>query len=358
MAQKDFYAILGVGKKSSQEELKKAFRKRARSLHPDLNPDDPKAEMRFKELQGAYDILSDPQKRAAYDRFGPSAFVRGGGGPNASGPSPDDVINGFIQKLWKKPTGRRPGEDLRYHLNVTLSEVFSGGAHTISVNRQMRCDTCQATGSATPEGKQRCGNCEGLGEVSAMVGPLNIKRPCSKCRGTGFEIIDPCPTCEGKGRKTVPESITVKIPKGVETGQRLKLKGKGNGGYRRGDPGSLYVVIHVKPHATFKRQGKNLLCTLRIPEELADTGGDVSIETLDGQAEISLPPGTREGQMFRLTGLGLPGLKGTHRGDQHVQILVGPSPGPRSFLQSLAQVAGQGSGGLFSRVRGRIQGEA
>ena len=358
MAQRDLYDILGVGRQATPEEIKKAFRRLARSHHPDLNHDDPKAEERFKELQAAYDVLSDPQRRAAFDRFGMRAFQRGGGGPNMAGRNPNDVINDILKGFWKPPaTERRPGEDLRYHLSVSLEEVASGAVRDIQVDRQLTCDDCRGTGSARPEGKRSCTRCDGLGEERIAMGPLDIKRPCAKCSGSGYEIVDPCQRCGGKGRAIIKDPLKVKIPSGVDSGQRLKVRGKGNGGYRGGASGDLYVVVHQKRHKHLRRRGTELLVDLRLEPLEAKSGGEAEVSTLEGSATITLPPDVQTGQLFRLKGMGLPKLKGKKRGDLHARIVVKGEENlvDDSLLSTVSRVASKGAAALRDRIQGALQ---
>lgn len=360
MAPTDLYQTLGVPRQATPDEIKRAFRRLARRYHPDLNPGDPQAERHFKELQAAYDILSDPQKRAAYDRWGISAFVRGGGagpGPAAVGKSPNDVLSEILKNLWPAPSLEpRPGDDLRYHLSVSLDEVITGCERVVGVPRQLACVKCRETGSATPDGKKTCGQCQGLGEDRLVMGPLDVKRPCPRCKGSGYEIVVPCPDCGGAGRRTVEEAIKVRIPRGVDAGQRLKVQAKGNEGHRGGKVGDLYVVVHLKRHPTLARQGTELLYELVLSPDQASAGGDVDVPTLGGSATITLPAGCGEGQTFRLKGLGLPALKGHARGDQHVRVSIRQPGDGDGWMGTLSRAARVGAKTLrdgINLVQGR-----
>lgn len=349
LAHRELYDLLGISPGSSPEEIKKAFRKLARQHHPDLNPGDAGAEARFKQIQQAYDILSEPDKRAAYDRLGMGAFTRGGNSP-AQAPfgnrSPNDVINEILGQLWRRPGHEaRPGEDLRYHLTVELQAAAHEGIRTITVPRHVTCTRCRGTGALSPEGKRSCVSCQGLGEVPTQLGPLSIKRPCTPCRGSGYEIIDPCPTCRGTTREHLEETIKVRIPAGVESGQRLKVRARGNGGYHGGEAGDLYVVVHIRRHPVFHREGPDLLCDLKVSAETANMGGKVEVPTLDGPAQIDLPAGAIQGQRFRLKGMGMPHIRGGGRGDQHIRLVI----------ESTRRSRG---GELFGRMRDRLQGES
>ncbi len=316
------YDVLGVPRAASQQEIKKAFRRLARTYHPDLNPNGPSAERRFREVQHAYDILGHADKRRQYDRFGASYFRPGYSSASAHGVR--DVVNEFMEAFVRQEMPRRKrGEDLRYYLSITLEEAGRGGYKTITVNRSEDCDHCRGTGASDKDGKIPCPACEGLGEVRPRRGLFNFRRPCTSCRGTGYKIVTPCSQCGGTGRHRREDVIRVRIPPGVETGQRLKVHGRGNGGYQEGEPGDLFVVVHVKDHELFRRQGTELLCDVNVSFYDAALGAEIDVPTLDGPARITIPPGVQSGKLYRLKGRGMPELGGKReRGDLHVRIVV------------------------------------
>jgi len=316
------YDVLGVRRAATQEEIKKAFRRLARTYHPDLNPNDPLAERRFREVHRAYEILGDVERRRQYDRFGASAFRPGYVGGSARGVR--DVVNEFMEAFVRQEMPRRKrGEDLRYYLSITLEEAGHGTYKTIRVNRTEECDQCRGTGASDKDGKVPCPTCEGLGEVRPRRGVFNFRRPCVSCKGTGYKIVSPCRKCGGTGRFRHEDLIRVRIPPGVETGQRLKVRGRGNGGYQEGEPGDLFVVVHVKDHPVFRRQGTELLCDVRVSFYDAALGAEIEVPTIDGPARINLPPGVQSGKLFRLKGRGMPEVGGKRmRGDLHVRIVV------------------------------------
>ena len=316
------YEILGVPRAASQDDIKRAFRKLARTYHPDLNPNDPTANFKFRELQRAYDILGNIEKRRQYDRFGASYFRSRYAPPSAQ--SVTDMVNEFVEAFVRQQVPRtKRGEDLRYYLSITLEEAAKGGYKTIVVKRTEDCATCRGTGASDKDGKIPCPVCEGLGEVRPRSGLFKFRRPCGSCRGTGYRIVSPCDTCGGTGRDRKEDAIRVRIPPGVETGQRLKIRGRGNGGYQEGEPGDLFVVVHVKEHPVFRRKGTELLCDVQVNFADAALGAEVEVPTLDGPARIQLPPGTQNGKLYRLKGQGMPELGGKRRrGDLHARIVV------------------------------------
>ncbi len=316
------YEILGVPRAASQEEIKRAFRKLARSYHPDLNPNDPAANYKFRELQRAYDILGDVEKRRRYDRFG-GAYFRSRHAPPPSH-TVVDMVNEFMEAYLREQVPRKKrGEDLRYYLSITLEEAAKGGYRTIAVKRVEDCETCRGTGASDKDGKVPCPVCEGLGEIRPRRGLFKFRRPCRACRGTGYRIVSPCETCSGTGRVRKEDAIRVRIPPGVETGQRLRIRGRGNGGYREGEAGDLFVVVHVKEHPVFRRKGTELLCDVEVSFVDAALGAEVDVPVLGGTARIQLPPGTQSGKIYRLRGQGMPELGGKRtRGDLHARIVV------------------------------------
>ncbi|MFM7203633.1 MAG: DnaJ C-terminal domain-containing protein [Myxococcota bacterium] len=338
MAQ-DLYALLGVDKNVSPEELKKAFRKLARSHHPDLNPDDPGAEARFREIQEAYAILSDPLRRGLYDRQGEAFFQHNQRMAQVRDPREvfADLLDAFLKR---EHTERRKGEDLRYHLTLDLEELLLPQEKLLLFPRELDCEACRATGAEGLEGKKPCSACEGLGMRRPGTGFLNFRRPCLTCRGTGSIIVESCKTCQGSGRIRAEEGVRLRIPAGVDNGQRLKVKGKGNQGHRGGEPGELFVIIHIRPHPVFLRQGSELMADLSITPEQAVAGGEIRVPSLEGPALIQLPPISPNGRIFRLRGQGLPRLGQHGRGDLHIRLRIEspavPGAGLLSRLKDLA----------------------
>lgn len=335
MAKKDYYEILGVSREASAEELKKAYRTLARKYHPDVNPDDKSAEEKFKEIKEAYDILSDPQKRQQYDRFGhvgDAAFSGGGfGGFEDFGfGGLDDIFDsffggGFASHRSSDQQAPQRGADLRYDLEVTLKEAIKGKETTITLRRHESCASCGGTGAKG--GKQEtCSHCQGTGRLrvvreTAFGRFINVKT-CHHCGGTGKRAAEACPDCKGQGILYRERTIEVKIPPGVATGSRLRIAGEGEAGLRGGPPGDLYIVIQVAPHPYFKRQGDNLLLELPINFVQAALGAELEIETFEGTARLKIPEGTQPDTVFRLKGKGVPHLRGLGRGDLLVQVKV------------------------------------
>lgn len=341
--ERDLYETLGVARTASPEEIKKAFRKAARTWHPDLNPGDPLAEQRFREVQQAYAILSEPSQRSLYDRHGASYFSKEGSGPRVR--DPQVVFSELMTSFFKRDTHeKRRGEDLRYHLSLNLEEVLTGTERAITVPREQDCSECRGTGADSNEGRRPCSTCDGLGELKPGKGIFKFKRPCMRCEGSGYVIVTPCKTCEGEGRVKVEDSLKVRVPVGVDSGQRLKLKARGNHGHKGGDPGDLFVVVHVKPHPRFIRQGTELLTELRVNFALAALGGEVSVPTLDGSAQFKLPPGVQAGRLFRLKGMGVPRPGERTRGDLHVRLVVETptelNAEQKKALEALARASG------------------
>ncbi len=337
MSKRDYYEILGVGRGADAPELKSAFRKLAMKYHPDRNPDDPEAEKRFKEINEAYDVLKDDQKRAAYDQFGHQAFE--GGGPGFGGGRPgfsgdfssafadvfDDLFGEFMGRRTGGPGqgGRARGADLRYNMEISLNEAFSGKKAQIQVPRTVTCDRCDGVGAEPGSKPVTCPTCSGLGKVRATQGFFTIERTCPKCGGTGRIVKDPCKKCHGAGVIELEKSLSVTIPPGVEDGTRIRLAGEGDAGARGGPNGDLYIFLSVTPHALFEREGPNLLCRVPVSFTTAALGGEVEVPTLSGtRAKVKIPEGTQAGRQFRLKGLGMPVLRSEQKGDLYVQSVV------------------------------------
>ncbi len=334
---KDYYQILDVPKTSTQEELKKAYRKLAMKHHPDKNPGDKTAEEKFKEISHAYDVLSDEQKRAAYDRYGHDAFTQGGMGSAGGGAGAGgfDFSSGFadiFEDLFGMGGGRgRGGEaaastrgaDLRYNLNVTLEEAFNGKSETIKVTTAVSCDTCQGSGGANGSKPITCTTCNGSGRIRATQGFFTVERTCTTCGGMGKTIKDPCKTCAGTGRVRKEKTLSVNIPAGVEEGTRIRLSGEGEVGVRGGPPGDLYIFIGIKAHGLFQRDGADIHCNIPIKMTTATLGGSIEVPTIDGsRVKVTIPEGTQHGHQMRLRGKGMSILRAGSRGDMYIHTLV------------------------------------
>ncbi len=333
MAKRDYYEILGVVKSASESDLKAAFRKAAMVHHPDRNPGNKEAETKFKELNEAYQCLSDGQKRAAYDRFGHAAFEQSGGGQGGFGAEGfassmadifDDLFGGLGGGGARRGSGgRERGSDLRYNMEITLEEAFRGKNAAIKVPTTVTCETCAGSG-AKPGAKPRvCAPCQGQGRVRAQQGFFAIERTCPSCAGRGQVIDNPCASCTGSGRVTRDRSLAVNIPQGVEDGTRIRLTGEGEAGVRGGPSGDLYIFLSIKPHPFFQRDGADLYCQVPISMVQAALGGDFAVHTLEGvEATVKIPEGTQSGKQFKLRGKGMPVLRTRDFGDLYIQARV------------------------------------
>ena len=333
MAKADFYEILGVTRTATEAELKASFRKLAMQFHPDRNPDDKTAEVKFKEINEAYQCLSDKDKRAAYDRFGHAAFEQGSSGPNGFGADGfassmadifDDLFGGLGGGRGRGGGGgRERGSDLRFNLEIGLEEAFKGKTATIKVPTSVTCDACAGSGARGGGKARTCGTCAGQGRVRAQQGFFAIERACPTCGGRGEIIDDPCTTCMGAGRVTRDRSLSVNIPAGVEDGTRIRLSGEGEAGMRGGPSGDLYIFLSIKPHPFFQRDGADLYCQVPISMVQAALGGDFTVHTLDGtEASVKIPEGTQSGRQFKLRGKGMPVLRSRDVGDLFIQARV------------------------------------
>jgi molecular chaperone DnaJ len=367
MAKRDYYEILGVQRNASAGAIKAAFRKLAMQHHPDRNPGDKAAEQRFKELNEAYEVLKDDSKRAAYDQFGHAAFEPGlGGGARGGGfdfgsfaDVFDDLFGDFVGGGRRRGAHSRGG-DLRYNLTITLEEAFSGKQAQIRVPTTVRCEACNATGSAKGAPPGVCPSCRGAGRVRAQQGFFTIERTCPTCAGTGRVISDPCDLCSGSGRVHREKTLSVTIPAGVEDGTRIRLAGEGDAGTRGGTPGDLYIFVSVAPHRLFQRDGMNLHCRIPIPLTTAALGGQIDVPTIDGKrARLQIPESTQTGHRFRLRGKGMSELHGHNRGDMFCEIIVETPVNltrrQKELLQEFER-AGDGStnpesDGFFARVK-------
>lgn len=338
MAKKDFYEVLGIAKGASEDEIKKAYRKLARQHHPDLNKDKPdEAAEKMKELNEAYEILSDSGKRQQYDQFGHAAFdpSQGGGqggfggfGGDAGGFGDifDMMFGGAGGGRRRRPNGPERGDDLRYDLELTFEEAAFGVNKNIQVTRLETCDTCHGSGAAAGTHPETCPTCHGTGQVQQQVntpfGRMMNVVACQRCNGTGQIITNPCPTCKGKGRVRKTRTLEVKVPAGVDEGARLRMSGEGEGGLRGGPAGDLYVYLHVKDHPLFERDGNDVWCEVPLPMIKATLGAEIEVPTLDGKVSLKIPEGTQTGKVFRLKDKGIPRLHGRDRGDQYVRVKV------------------------------------
>ena len=362
---RDYYEVLGVQRTATGPELKSAFRKLAIQFHPDKNEGDKVAEEKFKECSEAYEVLSDAEKRARYDRFGHQA-------PGGFGPSPFDQgftgnINDIFGDIFGEIFGQRQrgrggkqrGSDLRYNLEVSFAEAAFGSEAKVRIPRHKQCAACHGSGSKPGTGPRTCPTCQGAGELRMTQGFFQISRSCGHCQGTGKVVTDPCATCRGAGKVESESVLTVKVPSGVDTGTRLKLTGEGEPGERGGPPGDLYVVVHVQEHPIFIREDTEVICEVPVSFTQAALGSTIEVPTLDGKVKMKIPGGTQSGKVFRLRGKGIPHLNGYQRGDQHVRITVEVpeklSRKQRDLLEQFAAISGEDSHpqskGFFDKVK-------
>ncbi|MAC81043.1 MAG: molecular chaperone DnaJ [Rhodobacteraceae bacterium] len=339
MSKRDFYDVLGVSRSADADEIKKAYRKKAKELHPDRNSDNPDAEAQFKEANEAYEILKDADKKAAYDRFGHAAFEGGMGGGARQGAQGfgggdfqsafsdvfDDLFGDFMGGQRGGGGGRRAarGSDLRYNLRVTLEEAYSGLQKTINVPTAVACSTCSGTGAEGGAEPVTCPTCSGMGKVRAQQGFFTVERTCPTCSGLGQIIKNPCRSCGGSGRVEKDRALSVNIPAGVETGTRIRLAGEGEAGLRGGPPGDLYIFLDVKQHDLFDRDGTNLYCKVPMSMAKAALGGSIEVPTIDGgRGRVQIPAGSQSGRQMRLRGKGMPALRGGGHGDMFIELAV------------------------------------
>lgn len=344
MAKRDYYDVLGVAKGASADEIKKGYRSKAKELHPDRNVDKPEAEAQFKEANEAYEVLKDPEKKAAYDRFGHAAFEGGMGGGGGGRPGGgfgggqqgdfgsafsdvfDDLFGDFMGgQRGGGGGGRRAsrGSDLRYNLRITLEEAFAGLQKTINVPTSVACDGCNGSGAEGGSEPATCPTCSGMGKVRAQQGFFTVERTCPTCSGLGQIIQNPCKSCNGAGRVDKDRSLAVNIPSGVETGTRIRLAGEGEAGMRGGPAGDLYIFIDVAAHDLFERDGNNLFCRVPVSMSAAALGGSIEVPTIDGgRGRVQIPAGSQSGRQMRLRSKGMPALRSGGPGDMFIELAV------------------------------------
>ena len=369
-AKRDYYEVLGIDRGANADTIKSSYRKLARQLHPDVNPDDPEAEEKFKACSEAYQVLSDPEKRAAYDRYGHAAFQ--GGAPGAGG-NPfagagfqgdlGDIFGDLFGEMFggggRRGSRVQRGHDLRYDLTIEFEEAVFGIEKEISIRRMEACDDCRGTGAANGKAPTTCTQCGGRGQVRFQQGFFSVARTCSRCNGTGTIISDPCSACRGEGLQPKKHSILVKVPAGVEQDTRIRYQGEGEAGRFGGPAGDLYVILNVKPHKFFERDGDDLHCVMPISFPQAALGTELEIETLEGAATIKIPEGTQSGRQFRLRSKGVPHLNDHGKGDLIVEIRVATPQKLNKHQKELLRQLGETmqvenvptSRGLFEKVK-------
>jgi len=350
MAKRDYYEVLGVNKDASEEDIKKAYRKLAMKHHPDRNPDNPRAEEHFKEAKEAYEILTDGNKRAAYDQYGhagvdPSAAA-GAGGFGGFSDAFGDIFSDIFGGGRSRSTVYR-GADLRYNLEIALEDAARGTETRIRIPAMEECETCHGSGAKPGTQPVTCTTCSGHGQVRMQQGFFSIQQTCPRCHGSGKMIPNPCATCSGSGRVKKQKTLSVKIPSGVDEGDRIRLSGEGEAGVNGGPPGDLYVVIHIKPHPVFTRDHNDLHCEMPISITTAALGGEIEIPTLDGSAKIKVPTETQTGKVFRLRGKGIKGVRSNTHGDLLCHVVVETpvnlTSRQRELLQEFEAISGKDS---------------
>jgi molecular chaperone DnaJ len=335
MSKPDYYELLGLSRGASADEIKKAYRTKAKELHPDRNADKPDAEAQFKEVNEAYDVLKDPDKKAAYDRFGHAAFDGGGPRPGGGGMGGnadfasafsdvfDDLFGDFMGGRQGGRQRASRGADLRYNLRVTLEEAYNGLQKTLKVPTSIQCGVCNGSGAEGGAEPTACPTCSGLGKVRATQGFFTVERTCPTCSGLGQIIKNPCNACSGAGRVQKERALSVNIPSGVETGTRIRLAGEGEAGMRGGPPGDLYIFIEVEPHEIFEREGAELHCRVPVSMTVAALGGDIEVPSIDGgRSRVKIPGGSQSGRQMRLRGKGMRALRGGVTGDMFIELAV------------------------------------
>jgi len=373
---RDYYEILGVERSVTEDDLKKAYRKLAVKFHPDKNPDDDSAEAKFKEVGEAYEVLSDASKRAAYDRYGHAAFHggMGGGGGGGGFHDPFEVFRevfsgggggGIFEQFFGgggggvDSSGRQRGSDLRYDLQISLEEAARGCEKEIEIRKLDACDPCGGSGAQKGSKAVACPTCRGRGQVVVSRGFFQVAQTCPACHGTGRIIEKPCHSCQGEGRVEKTSRVKIKIPAGIDSESRLRSTGGGEAGLRGGGSGDLYVVVHIKEHEVFTRNGMDLNCEVPIPFTTAALGGEIRVPTLDGAVSLKIPAGTQGGSTFRIRGLGMPALQGTAKGDilTYVQVEVPTrlDSEQREVLQKFAELCGEENNPIYKSFYDRVK---
>ena len=376
MAKRCYYDILGVNRSAGESDIKSAFRRMAKECHPDRCNGDPTAETRFIEVNEAYEALKDPQRRAAYDRFGHAAFDGGGMGPGAQNFGADfsasmsamfdDLFGEFMgQRRPRQRSARERGADLRYNMEIALSDAYQGKTAQIRVPTSVTCDDCSGSGAKAGTAPTSCRTCGGVGKVRASQGFFTIERSCPACQGRGETIDTPCPSCNGAGRVIRERTLSVTIPIGVEDGTRIRLAGEGEAGVRGGSPGDLYIFLSIKPHEFFQRDGADLFCRVPISMTTAALSGQIEVPTIDGgRSRVKIPEGSESGKQFRLKAKGMPVLRSKQQGDLYIQIEVETpknlSRKQRDLLKAFEDASNPdtspASAGFFARVKEFFEG--
>jgi molecular chaperone DnaJ len=376
MSKRGYYEVLGVTRTCTEVELKAAFRKLAMQHHPDRNPGDKDCEHKFKELNEAYDVLKDGDRRAAYDRFGHAAFEQGGGGAHGFGADFASTFSDIFEDLFgmgggrrgpRSNNGRERGTDLRYNMEISLEEAFAGKTAQIRIPTPVTCEACSGTGAKAGTKAKTCASCGGAGRIRHAQGFFTLERTCPACQGRGEVIEDPCPSCSGSGRITRERTLSVNIPAGVEDGTRIRLAAEGEAGVRGGPPGDLYIFLSIAVHEFFQRDGADLYCRVPISMVTAALGGQFDVPTVDGdKTRVKIPEGTQSGGRLRLAGKGMPVLRSKQHGDMYVQVTVETPQNltkkQRDLLAEFGNLSSQEthpeSEGFFSRVKEFIDGMA
>ena len=381
MSKADYYELLGASKSASEKELKSAFRKMAMKYHPDRNPDDAGAEAKFKEINEAYEVLKDPQKRAAYDQYGHAAFEQGGGGGfgggGFAGGGFSDIFEDIFGEMMGGGAGRRGGgarsggrergADLRYNMEVSLEDAYNGKSAEISVPTAVGCETCSGSGAKPGSSPVTCNTCGGAGRVRASQGFFSVERTCPECQGCGEVISDPCGDCSGQGRVTKERTLSVDIPAGIEDGVRIRLGGEGEAGARGGPSGDLYIFLSIRSHEFFQRDGADLFCKIPISMATAALGGQFEVACLDSsKSRVKVPEGTQTGKQFRLRGKGMPIMRSSDMGDLYIQVVTETpqnlSKRQRELLEEFEQISSEDnspeSTGFFTRMKRFLDGLA
>lgn len=376
MSKRDYYEVLGVSKEATEADIKKAYRKLARQYHPDVNPENKEAEVKFKEATEAYDVLMDKEKRANYDQFGHAGAEAGGfggyGGAGADFGGFGDIFDMFFGGGGGgRRNGPRQGSDLRYDLQISFEEAAFGLETDIELPKMEECTTCHGSGAKAGTSATTCSACGGSGQIqykqSTPFGQFVQSRACDKCHGEGKIIKEPCATCHGKGQVRKMRKINIKIPAGVDTGSKIRVTGQGEPGVKGGPPGDLYVVLRVKPHKQFVREGNDVYCEQEISFVQATLGDEIEVATLDGKVKLRIPPGTQTGTFFRMKAKGIPSLRGHGRGDHHVKILAKTptklSDKQKDLLRQFAEESGENiieqpdeNKGFFEKVKDALKG--